>query len=254
MHEMTTNPRRVSTNDQSARMELAAAHRLAVIDDFHEGSWNHLSLAHPDRPESFLLTPPATHWSQVHASNLIELGPGDQKRLEEAGGLAWVAYRIHAPIHAARPDAACVLHVHTPHATALTMLADSRLILAEQNALDFVGRIAYTDEYDGAGSTAIDHGREIAEALGSEHSILFLKNHGIVVTGASVAEAYTDLYTLERACRVLILAMSTGRPLAIVADEVAQKSAADNADNDFKHGHFAAMLKVLDEVDPSYRA
>jgi ribulose-5-phosphate 4-epimerase/fuculose-1-phosphate aldolase len=236
----------------AARVDLAAAHRWALRDGLCEGTWNHLSLALDDRGERILLTPPSTHWSQVRAGNLLELDGGDAERLERDGGLGWVAYRIHAPLHEARPDAACVLHLHSPHATALSMLKDSRLLPAEQNALDFQGRIAYADEYDGGGPADLDHGAGIAAALGGK-AVLLLKNHGVIVTGATVADAYADLYMFERACRVMILALSTGRELQLVEAEVADAAAAATLSYDFKRDHFEALKRVLDAEDPDYR-
>lgn len=253
---MTTSKASVAeTGDYTigeARVDLAAAHRLAVRDDLHEGTWNHLSLTVPGRPDALLITPPAVHWSRVRASELLELAAADADRVRAEGGLGWIGYRIHAPLHAARPDARCVLHAHCPHATALSMLADGRLEMAEQNALDFHGRIAYTSAYDGAGAHGLEHGEALAAAIGERNTVLFLKNHGVIVVGASVAEAYTDLYLLERACRVMILALSTGRQLAPVPEDAVRSVAGTSADAAFKHAHFAAMKRLLDEEEPDY--
>ena len=235
---------------RQARVDLAAAHRLAVMDDLHEGTWNHFSAKVPGDPERILLTPSNTHWSQVTAGSLVEVGPEDRDSLRRGGGMPWTAYRIHAPIHAARPDIACVLHAHPPYALAISMLEGGRLEFAEQNALYFYGRIAYNDVYDGESRLDASQGEAMAQALPPGVRVLVLKSHGVVVVGATIGAAYTDLYRLERACRAQILAMSTGRPLQRVSADAAERIAALNDES--KHEHFDAMKRLLDEREPDY--
>jgi ribulose-5-phosphate 4-epimerase/fuculose-1-phosphate aldolase len=236
-------------DERRVRVDLSAAHRLAVADDLHEGTWNHFSAKVTG---GLLLTPPATHWSMVSASGLVEIAAAERERLEREGGMLWTAYRIHAPIQAARPEVGCVLHCHPPHALALSLLEGGRLEPVEQNALYFQGRIAYADLYDGTSEFDLSHGEGMAELLGAEHTALLLKSHGVVVLGASVAEAYTDLYRLERACRAQVLALGTGRRLQAVPAEAVAKVAALNEDRPFKEAHFAAMKAVLDRREPDY--
>src|SRR5579871_4531717 len=189
---------RASYSVARARVDLAAAHRLAVRDDLHEGTWNHLSLSVPGDPERILITPGVVHWSQVTASSLAVLGPHeDGAALERDNEHLWVGYRIHYPLHRARPDAACVLHAHPPYATALTMVEGGVLEWAEQNSLEFHGRVAFNARYDSGVPLDIGQGEEMAAALGDEAIVLFLRNHGVVVVGPTVAIAYTNLYLLE---------------------------------------------------------
>ena len=237
---------------EHARQDLAAAHRLAVLDDLHEGTWNHMSLAMPGRSGRLLFTPPDMHWSQVTAGNLVELEAGDVDRLRDDHTGLWVALRIHEPVHRARPDAACVIHIHSPYATALATLEDCRLEFVEQNALDFYNRVAYSDSYDGAIGFDIGQGEAIADWLGDTATVLFLRNHGVIVTGPTVAAAYTDAYLLERACRVQLLAAATGRPLRPVPADVARSFAAESQSLGFRERHFAAMRRVLDDTQPGY--
>jgi ribulose-5-phosphate 4-epimerase/fuculose-1-phosphate aldolase len=234
---------------QQARIDLAAAHRLAVRDDLNEGTWSHLSVAVPGAPREILISPGARHWSQVRASDLAHLtGSESREELERVSSLLWVGYRIHQPVHAARPDAACVLHTHPPFATALTMVEDLRLEMAEQNAVEFDERIAYADEYDGGPDPGMEHGERIARALGETATVLFLKSHGVIVVGPSVAVAYTNLYMLERACRVFHLARGYGRPLALIPERLRAST-----DDQSKIEHFAAMKRVLDVEESDYQ-
>ena len=131
--------------------------------------------------------------------------------LSGAGEVEASALYIHGRMHAARPDLRCILHTHMPYATALTSVAGARLEPINQNALRFLGRIAYDDDY---GGLALDgeEGERLASVLGDKR-ILFMANHGVSTAGPSVAAAFDDLYFLERACQNQVLAMSTGRPL-----------------------------------------
>ena len=237
-----------------ARLDLAAAHRLAVMDDFHEGTWNHFSLMVPGSLGEMLLTPSHTHFSQVTASSLLQVD-ANADSARETDEATWVAYRIHYPIHAARPDAACVLHAHPPYATAISAIEGGRVEMVEQSGLHLYGRIAYTDEWDGAWPDDLDQGRQMAAALGERNTILFLKHHGVVVVGPSVGAAYTDLYFLERTCRVQMIAAASGRKLAVVPGELAAPYADSGVEDDtFKRQHFAAMRRLLDERQPDYRS
>jgi ribulose-5-phosphate 4-epimerase/fuculose-1-phosphate aldolase len=195
-----------------------------------------------------LITPGDIHWSQVTASGLRVMGP-DAAAAEAEGGVTWVGYRIHYPIHQLRPDAACIVHAHPPYATALASLEDGRLEMAEQNALTFKGRIAYNDVYDRAVATDLGAGRAMVEALDGK-DVLFLKNHGVLVVGPTVAAALTDLYVLERACRVQLIARASGGRLQHVpADAVDEYEPAGG----YREEHLAAMKRVLDATQPDYR-
>lgn len=238
-----------------ARIDLAAAHRLAVRDDLHEGTWNHISLTDPEDPSSILISPSYVHWSQVTASSLEHVGPdADVARRDLA---LWVAYRIHYPVHQARPDAKCVLHVHSPNVVALAMLG-APLNKAEQNALMFHGKVAYTTEYDGLWPDNLEQGRRMAEALGEHNTVLFLRNHGAIVVGETVGEAYTGVYTLERTARAQILAMSTGLPMQELTDAELDSFANKEwepveSGTDYFEENFQAMKRVLDREQPDYR-
>ncbi|MGA0393548.1 MAG: class II aldolase/adducin family protein, partial [Rhodospirillales bacterium] len=159
---------------KQARTELAAAYRLAEKQGFNEGICNHFTMMVPGTDDRFLLIPYGMHWSEVTASNLIEVN-FDGTVIDD-GGYAdnfdnelivdRSALCIHAPVHQARSDARCVLHTHMPYATALTMLDDFRFPMASQNELGFYGRIAYDDDYNGVAHDH-DEGHRMAKVLGS---------------------------------------------------------------------------------------
>ena len=236
--------------EQAARVDLAAAFRLAVRLDLHEGVCNHFSVMLPDG-KRFLLNRYGLHWSEVTASNLLALD-GEGRLLAGEGEYEKTAFYIHSRIHLANPHAACVLHTHMPYATALTLLEGGRLEMVEQNALRFDDDIAYDDEYNGL---VVDNteGDRLARALGSKR-VMFLANHGIIVVGPSVAEAFDSLYYLERACRVQVLARMMGGKLRPVRPEVVRTAYGMMRADAPKYAgaHFSALKRILEREEPEY--
>ncbi len=233
----------------SARIDLAAAFRLAVRMDLHEGVCNHFSVMLPGG--RFLLNRYGLHWSEVRASNLLTLDAAGTV-LEGEGEFEKTAFYIHSRIHLANPRAACVLHTHMPYATALTLLEHGRLEMAEQNALRFYDDIAYDDTYNGL---VVDNaeGDRLARVLGGKR-VMFLASHGVIVVGPSVAEAFDLMYYLERACRLQVLARSTGGSLRKVRHEVVRETYrllfADAPK--YAGAHFSGLKRILDREEPDY--
>jgi ribulose-5-phosphate 4-epimerase/fuculose-1-phosphate aldolase len=232
------------------RIELAAAYRLAARLGLTEGISNHFTAR---AGEGFLVIPHGVHFSEVNASRLLLVDSGGKVR-KGRGDVGASAFFIHSRILKARPDAQAVLHTHQPYATALTLLESGRLLPASQNALRFHGRIAYDDCYEGAADHA-EEGERLASALGSK-DVLLLAHHGVVVVGPSVAKAFDDLYFLERAAMVQVLAQSTGRRLRSVPDDIAKGYVRDDRPNSLAkqaRRHFDALLRILDREEPEYR-
>ena len=241
-----------SAAERQARIDLAAAFRLAERLDLHEGVCNHFSLMLPDG-KRFLLNRYGLHWSEVSASNLLTVDAAGTV-LEGEGEIEKTAFYIHSRIHLANPRAACVLHTHMPYATAITITEPGRLEMVEQNALRFHGDIAYDDTYNGL---VVDQaeGDRLAGVLGSKR-VMFLANHGVLVAGATVAEAFDSLYYLERAARVQVLARATGLKLRAVRPEVAAETCrmilADTPQ--YAAAHFEALKRVLERDSPGYKS
>ena len=239
-----------TTTERAARIDLAAAFRLAVRMDLHEGVCNHFSLMLPDA-KRFFLNRYGLHWGEVTASNLLALDAGGNV-LEGEGEFEKTAFYIHSRIHLAHPRAACVLHTHMPYATAFTLLEHGRLEMVEQNALRFHDDIAYDDTYNGL---VVDtrEGDRLASVLGAKR-VLFLANHGVVVVGPTVAEAFDLMYYLERACRLQVLARSMGGRLRPVRPEVVHEThrmlLADATQ--YAGAHFSALKRILDREEPDY--
>jgi len=247
-------PQRTADALAEARVHLAAALRLAVLHELDEGIDNHFTMTVPGREGRYLILPFGLHWSEARASDLIVFDE-EGRVLEGEGSLELSARCIHAPIHRIT-GARVVLHTHQTWAMALNMLQDNRLVPASQTAAFFHGQIAYDDDYTGLAATLAE-GERLAEAMGDK-PVVFMKNHGVLVTGATVAQAYRRLYRLERVCRNQVIALGTGRPLQVLSDEIVARVQAPNPDDSHTRAerdrlYFEAMLRVLDRESPGYR-
>jgi len=238
---------------RQAKIDLAAAHRLAVLHELDEGIDNHFTVALPGAEDRYLILPFGFHWSEATASHMIVFD-GSGATLEGDGVVERSAVCIHAPVHRLA-GAQVVLHTHQTWATALNMLENNRLIPASQTAAYFHGRVAYDDTYNGVAAT-LEEGERLGAQLGDAHT-LFMKNHGVLVLGDTVAQAYKRLYLLERVCRTQMLAAGTGQRLAPIPDalitQMQTPSEHETHDkNERTRLYFDAMKRVLDRELPGY--
>jgi len=230
------------------RRDMAAVFRWTSRLGLSEGICNHISYAIDEK--HFLINPQGLHWSELRASDLLIV---DHKGnvVEGQGVVEPTALFIHARIHLGLSHARCVMHTHMPYATAITSIEGGRVVMSSQNALRFFDDIAYTDEYDGL---ALDEteGDRICRELGDKR-VLFLGNHGVIVVGPSIAVGFDDLYYLERACQVQIIAQSTHMPLKIVDDRTADKTRRQFRQSQlFADDHLRAIRRILDRECPDY--
>ena len=239
--------------ERQARVDLAAAFRWAVRLGFHEGIANHFSVAVSGDGPRFLINPRWRHFSRIRASDLVLVDAADPATLERADAPDPTAWYIHAALHRELPQARCILHTHMPYATTLTTLKDMEIKPVDQNCLRFFGRVAYDDTYDGL-ALSMDEGLRFAHAIGDK-SVLMLANHGVVVVAESVAKAFDELYYLEKACQVLVLAYSTGKELRLVSGNLAARVAKEWQDyGEFAEAHLAELKAILDVEEPDYAA
>ena len=248
----------MATSIEEQRRDLACSLRWAARLGLQEGVCNHFSLAVADedgvvRGDRFLINPYGWHWSEITASSLV-LCAADGTVLEGENTVEPTAFFIHSRVHLGAPQATCVMHTHMPYATALTLREGGRLRMCEQNALMFYGRTSYDDDYTGL---ALDEteGDRLAAKLGNG-SALFLACHGVIVTGANVGEAFTDLYYLERAAQAQVLAETGGHKLRTISEDI-QRAAAQQHRQEYAglaERHFAALRRILDKEEPDYRS
>jgi ribulose-5-phosphate 4-epimerase/fuculose-1-phosphate aldolase len=242
------------TNDQlerAAREDLAGALRSASRLGLGEGVCNHFSMEVPGAVGRFLINPQGLHWSEVTPSDLVVVDARGRK-VSGRHDVEPTAFFIHGCIHRGKPTAKCVLHTHMPYATSLTVIHGGRLEWASQNSLKFYGRVAYDDNYNGLALDEAEGDRMCAQLAGAD--VLFLANHGVIVTGQTMATAFDDLYYLERACMVQVLAMGSGRPMRTVPAAVAAKTGAQMTEESAQARlHFEALKRLLDRDEPGWR-
>ncbi len=243
----------MDASEKELRIDLAAALHMAVANGLHEGIANHFSAVLEDG-QHFLVNPFGLHFSEITASNLL-VCDFNGNVISGAGKPAPSAQHIHAPIHRLVPRARVLMHTHQPYATALTMIVDGRLEWALQTSCRFYGRVAYDTDYDGVAlSEAI--GERMATILG-DAELMFLGNHGIISAAPTVAQAFDDLYFVERAAQTQLLAMSTGRPLVTLDQKMIEQVASQTHYERFELGyierHFEAQKRLLDASNCCYQ-
>jgi len=196
------------------RQNLALSYRLLDDLSLNEGSCNHLSVMAPSskgigHPDVMLIAPGymkeggGIDWSQVTASCLLGLNPVGQV-MEGEGEPELSGACIHLGVRRARPEAKVIMHTHTPYATALGCLEDPSLMMVHQNSCRFLDRCAWDTGYQPA--TMIEEGERLGKELGDK-SVLFMCHHGTLVVADSIHVAFDEVYYLERACMVQLLAM-----------------------------------------------
>jgi ribulose-5-phosphate 4-epimerase/fuculose-1-phosphate aldolase len=234
-----------------ARIDLAACFRMAARLGMHEGICNHFSCLVPGRDDLFLVNPYGWAFREITASRLL-ICDFEGHVIAGDGVPEATAFFIHARVHKKVPRAKACFHTHMPHATALAMLEGPPLLWAGQTALKFYGRTVVDEEYGGLALDAAE-GDRIAESIG-DADIVFMRNHGVMVVGPGIAEAWDDLYYLERAAQAQLLAMSTGRRLQPVPPEVAAKTSAQMREGDGESArlHLESIKRILAREEPDF--
>jgi ribulose-5-phosphate 4-epimerase/fuculose-1-phosphate aldolase len=257
LESLETKDLALADTQWQARVDLAAAHRLAVMHGFHEGIFNHLTLRVPGRNDRYYQIPFGLHWSEVTASCFMEVGY-DGALLAGEGEIEQSCYCIHAPMHRLLPGAAAVLHTHMPFASALTRLEDQRILPIGQTELGVMMDTAYDDSYAGPAFDPAE-GERLAGVIGDK-TVLMMANHGVAVVGETVAEAYDRLYYVERVAQVQLYAMSSGRQLKFLPQEVIDATITAYRETSPRYGnkpacewHFDALKRMLTKREPDYK-
>lgn len=235
------------------RRELAACFRMAARYGMSEGICNHFSAVVPGHDELFLVNPYGLSFAEITASSLL-ICDFEGNVVDGEGVPESTAFHIHAQLHKLQHRARVAFHTHMPYATALSMTEGDPLVFAGQTAIRFFERIAVDSAYNGL-ALDDDEGRRIAQAVGEDADIIFMRNHGVMVLAENPAMAWDDLYYLERACEVQVLAMSTGRELVKVDPELARRTMQQlvSEAQEGANGHLASIQRQLDKLEPDYR-
>lgn len=235
-------------DEREARVELAAAFRLAVMFDYHEGISNHFSMLIPGREDRFLINPFGLHFSEVTASSLAVV---DIDGNAISGTAPPTGVGIHSPIHRLCPQARILLHTHQPWSSALAMKDELEVVPISQTSLQFVGRITYDEEYHGLAD--LNEGERLAKALGSDE-VMLMRHHGVLVAGAELASAFDDLFMLEKAAQLQVLASGLG-PLTPIDPKIIAETREEIIGGLAEWGrlHWAALLRMVERTQPDFR-
>ena len=246
-------PARFSPEEWEARVTLAAAYRIFDHLGWTELIYNHLSLRVPGVEGQFLVNPFGLHYSEVTASNLVKVDVAGNIIGHSDWPINPAGFTFHGAIHATLPDAHCVMHVHTTPTMAVCCL-DEGLSFTNFYAAHLWGKVAY-HEFEGITVHAEEGARILASAGGKP--VLLLRNHGPVVIGSTVAQAFAYMWVLQRACEVQLASQGKGalRPIPVPVLEACVRDAL-NFDPRYGAGEdgFAALQRRVDAQDPSYRA
>ena len=241
----------ISDAEWQARIELAACYRLVALFGWDELVANHLTARVPDAPEHILINPLGMLYDEIKASDFVKVNGAGERVDGGSGRINPGAMALHGGVHDARPDVACVMHLHTDAGIVVSLFADGLMPLALETTA-YQDSISY---HAFEGITIVDEERETMVRDLGQNNIMFLRNHGIAICGGTIAEAFLRAYMVEKGCRIQIAARSQGvapqqiePALVPLVIEQFRPFAPTLADLSFK-----ALMRRLDRIDPSYR-
>lgn len=243
-----------SEEEWQIRCDLAALYRLVAHHRWTDFIYTHISARVPGPEHHFLINNYGVHFHEMRASDLVRIDC-DGNVVEDAPETKSVnaaGFCIHSAVHMAREDALCVIHTHTAAGIAVSAQRQGLLPIS-QHALKFYGRLAYHD-YEGI---ALDLGERerLVRDLG-QHNALILRNHGLLVAGKSIPEAFLNIYMLERACAAQVQALAGGAELVLPPEQVRLHTSAQFARGE-NEAHYAMVwnsaLKLIEGQGPDWR-
>ena len=248
-----SHPARAPRTEAQVRIDLAAAYRMAAINGWDDTVYTHLSACVPGEPGHYLLNPFGATFDEITASSLVKVDVHGRVVDGSGAPVNPSGFAIHGAIHAARPEVECVIHLHTPWGVALSMLPDG-LQPTSQYAMRLHRRLG-RHAYEGLALGAEEQER-LKEELGQLDGLL-LENHGTLVVGRTVAEAWMLMHLLERAAQAQLRAMAAAGGVVPVVDEALAQRSYDEwvGDGSVWDGdvEWPALLRRLDRTSPGYR-
>lgn len=246
----------VSEAEWQARLDCAAVYRLLAHFNQIDLVGNHITLRVPGDHNRILINPYGWMYEEITASSLVTIDLDGNELVNPHGkdaGVNYAGYVIHSAVHSVRHDISCVIHTHTRAGMAVSSLECGFLPMT-QTAIACMP-VAYHD-YEGPAVDIAERERLI-EHLGAAN-FLVLRNHGLLVCGATAASAFRNIYAFEAACQAQVDAMAaTGTKLTLVSDDIVERSIARRRQAAARRGamdlHWPAMLRLLDRRDPSWR-
>jgi ribulose-5-phosphate 4-epimerase/fuculose-1-phosphate aldolase len=247
----TTTPAGGPRTERELRIDLAACYRLVAHFGWDDLVFTHISARVPGTEDAFLINPYGMLFEEITASSLVKVDARGEKLAPSDWPINPAGFVIHSAVHAARHDVQCVLHVHTNAGVAVSA-QEAGLLPISQIATIALASLGYHD-YEGIALRDDEKPRLVAD-LG-RHAALILRNHGLLTVGATVADAFLAMYSLERACEVQLLAQAGGGALRLVDARILSgvKASAEAVTKGLGGGiAWPALLRKLDRLDPSY--
>ncbi|QSP94740.1 class II aldolase/adducin family protein [Marinobacter salinisoli] len=242
----------VSAEEWQLRVDLAAAYRLIAMYGWDDLIFTHISVRIPGPEHQFLINPYGMMFDEITASSLVRIDQEGNKINPDDFDVNPAGFTIHSAIHAVRDDAACVMHTHTRAGVAVSAQKDGLLPLSQQSLFP-LSNLAYHD-YEGVALREDEKARLQAD-LGT-NNFMILRNHGLLTTGTSVADAFLGMYILQTACEIQIQALSGNRELtpvpAGIVDTIRQQAEQVTKGMGGKLA-WPGLLRKLDRVNPGYR-
>jgi ribulose-5-phosphate 4-epimerase/fuculose-1-phosphate aldolase len=247
-----TRPSGISQAEWRTRVELAASYRALALAGITDLTYNHLSARVPGQPDQFLIKSEHLFFNEVTASSLLRYDLAGTK-LSGEGKVSRGGLVIHGGLMASRPDLAAVFHTHTPANMAVSVQKWGLLPLT-QHSVRFFNRVGY---YDFKGfEFHIDTRDAMRHAIGDK-LILVLRNHGVLIGGRTIPEAFLKHHFFEASCRAQVAALSAGLDnLMLIDDDAAEAAASEHEALGYPDIHqrdWQATLRLLDDQAPSYR-
>ncbi|MCS0634019.1 class II aldolase/adducin family protein [Telluria mixta] len=238
-------------SEWQTRVDLAACYQLCALYGWADGIYTHISAAVPGEPGHYLINAFGLCFDEVTASNLVKVDSAGNAIGAIPAPVNQSGFRLHAAVHKARPDAACVMHLHHPAGIAVGMQRDGLLPLSPY-ALRFYGELAYHD-YEGIAMTLNEQAR-LVDHLGNRPAML-MRNHGSLTVGRTIAEAFVLMETLDRACDVQLRAQAAGVPLVQPPAAMCATAHAQLVGDGSPEGvlEWPSLLRRLDAASPLYR-
>lgn len=241
----------VPDDEWAARVELAAAYRLAAHFGLTHLIQNHISLRVPGKPDQFLINPYGFLYDRITASSLLKIDLEGNVLQHTTFAVNEAGFVIHGAIHEARPDLHCVIHTHTAAGMAVSAL-DCGLLPLSIDAMRWYNRIGY-HKLEGI---AINPGeRERLVANLGPHKCMILRNHGLLTAGRNVAEAFYLMFHLEKACVSQMMILASNQAFTLPSPDLCEHSAQQfgRGNRVFGERDWPALLDLADRLDPSYK-
>ncbi len=242
----------VTAEEWQLRVDLAACYRLIALHGWDDLVFTHVSARVPGPDEHFLINAYGMLFEEMTASSLVKVDLDGHKVLDSPYPVNPAGFVIHSAVHEARPDVGCVLHTHTKAGVAVSTQKDGLLPISQTSLFPYA-TLAYHD-YEGVALNDEEKPRLVAD-LGNNNALM-LRNHGLLTTGATIADAFLMMYVFETACQIQVMAQSSGGELIPVPQPIVDGIQAQAEQVTKGLGGqliWPGLLRKLDRTDPSFR-